>query len=208
MSVVQDESLAMKNVSTLPNFPNSAEKFPCEPILASMRRWAMLAWIVMVVIMGFAGLSILVGLLQHGTTSAIDQYTREQVTAFLATILIPLIVFFGMAGFVLGYSDIAVGKEGVWCHLVASWYLLIPKQSFGAMKIYEVQYTGIKRHLKSEGLSFAICVPGLTVFHRLVGLTSGLWLTPVFLVTPDHTKYEILLKKLKEMHASETGSLS
>lgn len=189
----------MKNIYTLPSFPDSTEKFMCESIAASARRWTILAWVVMFLIMGAMGLSILVGLLQHDAMSGIDQYTREQVNACLATIFVPLLIFIGMTSVVLVYSDIAVGKEGVWCHLLASWYLLIPQQSFGAMKIYEVQYTGMKRHLKPGGQSFAIYVPGLTVFHRLVGLTSGLWLTPVFLVTPDHSRYEVLLQRLKEM---------
>lgn len=184
----------------LPGFPDDTEKFLCEPNQwGCARRAAMLAGCVMTVVLGFSGVLISISVLQHIAASGIDPYVREHFSVCLMTIVIPLMLFVGVTGIVLGYADIAIGEDDVWLHLIASWYLLVPKQSFEKMEISEVLYTGMQRHLKPHGRSFAIHVPGLTPFHRLVGLMHGLWFTPVFLVTPDHEGYETLLNKLKLM---------
>lgn len=187
------------DIVRLSTFPDNTERFLCDPGYAYFRRTFTVLWTVMAAVSWGAGISILISVLQHIAASGIDSYLEAQFLPLFLSIFLPMFIFPGTVCAVLGNSDIGVGNKGVWLHLFASWYLLVPKQSFRNMKINEVQYMGLTRRPKPAEHSLAVHIPGLTFFHRFVGLAVGIGFTPVFLVTPDRDGYEVLLQKLKEI---------
>jgi hypothetical protein len=122
-------------------------------------------------------------------------------------ILIILVVIYGicfslvgMGGFIFTMADISLTNTGVFLSLLGSWSFFIPWERLSKAEIIEVRHINFSRLDRIRWRSFAITIPGSIILTSL-GLVYGLGFKSVFIVTPQHDRYEKLIEKIKH-HAS------
>jgi hypothetical protein len=136
--------------------------------------------------------------------SITDPSGRSQSPALALTAMFFTWVFLlYLSESIVTLSDIALEDEGIRLQLLGSRSLLVPWQALREMTIKEVGAFPIydRRRLlqrQQARVFIAIHVPGLTFLHLFTGLYYGLGFYPVFVVTPDHERYEILIERLKQ----------
>jgi hypothetical protein len=98
-------------------------------------------------------------------------------------------------------SDVGLEEGGVRLQLFGPWSTLVPWQALREMTIEEVGDFLIYEPVwlrRKAGVIFAVHVPGLTVLHLITGLYYGMGFCPIFLITPAHERYELLIERLKQ----------
>lgn len=145
---------------------------------------------------------IIVNLIPLLTGEFAFRYLVRIATMMWGALVITLIL---SATFLMG-RDIVVSQEGVWVEVQRGKGLFLDRGALSSAKIFPVPFLDLSgRRPSFTDTSYAVHVDSLTPFHRLIGLMHGLWLRPVFIVTPDHENYETLLERIRRMLVSEGG---
>lgn len=111
----------------------------------------------------------------------------------------------GLSQGIVTFSDIVLENEGIRLKLPGSWSRLVPWQALREMTIKPVgaflpykPAVAILFWGRKASTIYAVHVPGLTVLHLFTGLYYGMGFRPVFVITQDHERYDVLLERLKQ----------
>lgn len=109
----------------------------------------------------------------------------------------------GAAANIVLFSDITLEEQGIRLHLLGPRSQLIPWESLRDATISKIRapdpdgrgraFWQPRRYIEL----YVVNVPGLTFLHRLAGTYYRVGY-PVFIVTPYHHRYELLIQRLRQ----------
>ncbi len=133
------------------------------------------------------------------------QITLKTAAYLIGVLVLSLYLLFFAGGaygaFCLTMADIVTFNEGVWVQTLGKWGIFIPWDSFRYSRIFKVRHITWALPYDPGANSYAVHVPGLTIFHRLLSFSywhDGLRFQPIFIISPEHINYKKLIELIEE----------
>ncbi len=142
----------------------------------------------------FLGVPLLIFLLGWG------QWGFLQLTLIF---LLPVLFFAGIPalGLLVTTADLGVGISGIRIAIFGPWEATVKWEELKHAAVWTVRppaHVGLLLRRRWDEV-YAVYVPGLDVLAP-VGMYLGLGRMPVFVITPDHDRYQVILKRLEHVH--------
>lgn len=134
-----------------------------------------------------------------GQDNTISLETRIGVT--LSFLVFTYSAFFAANAGIVTLADIVLESKGIRLCLLGPWSTLIPWESLQEMSIVKVNVFPLYEGgglLRKRKTFFAIHIPGLTLSYMFVSFYYRLGPRPVFLITPEHERYRLLVEQLRQ----------